>query len=100
MNSNIYPNYDNLGCVVTISKVIDNNFFIIILGNKTRLWCYIWLTSSCFFNIMIMIVMVIIIIIYYEIVYYGYYDCDYYFGDGADQHIRFIWKRKVLSMLN
>ena len=45
---------------MTISKVIDNNFFIIILGNKTRLGCYIWLTSSCFFNVMIMIVMMII----------------------------------------
>ena len=49
---------------------------------------------------MVMIVIVTIIIIYYEIVYYGYHDCDYYFWDGADQHIRFIWKRKVLSMLN
>ena len=56
---------------MTISKVIDNNCFIIIPGNKTRLGCYIWLTSFCFLNVMIMIVMMIIIITYYEIVYYG-----------------------------
>ena len=59
-----------------ISKVIDNNYFIIILGNETRLGCYIWLTSSCFFNINII---VIIIIIYYEIIYYDYYDYYYIF---------------------
>ena len=29
-----------------------------------------------------------------------YYDYDYYFWDGAAQHMRFIWKRKVLSLLN
>ena len=49
---------------------------------------------------MILIVMMIIIIVNYEIVYCDYYDCDYYFWDGADQRIRFIWKREVLSMLN
>ena len=61
-----------------ISKVIDNNYFIIILGNETRLGCYIWLTSSCFFNINIIVI--IIIIIYYEIIYYDYYDYYYIFG--------------------
>ena len=36
------------------------------------------------------------------IIYYDYcdYEYEYHFWDGKCQHIRFIWKRKVLSLLN